>query len=491
MKQKNYATWYKAYDIRSIYQEPIDGTFCYNLWRGIGRHLLEAHGEDATFVFGADVREANNELIYRFLKWLEVWWCENYVGIGIPVEAVDDEQQQMRWVASTMMLYYATKYTFTMWAVFTASHNGPEYVWMKIINNEALLVESDVLQSRVDEYIPVPEEVDEKDFERIWNKAMGDENTLYPLVEEKIQTFSAHLWDRFSSLEKTYTFVVDFSNGAAVWYERIFLEEIVALGWHTVVFLNEKADSDYKAHLSDTTDPHDYKQLQAKIKEIWADFGIMFDGDADRLGFVDEEWTIVWWDIVSGMIALNMLQRDEEETGGKKKIIHDVFFTKAILEAIQEAWWETIKSRVGHRFVKEMFKKEDALFGGELSAHLFFGEIGGFESPLLALYYMMDEVASYEKVSEAIAPYMKYYKPALKKYIVASRNDIDAVYDRIKEEYKDYTLDYTDGVWVYGDDFWFVIRASNTEPVLKMVMEANTQEIWEREIIWLEVCIAS
>jgi phosphomannomutase len=123
------------------------------------------------------------------------------------------------------------------------------------------------------------------------------------------------------------------------------------------------------------------------------------------------------------------------------------------------------------------------LFGGELSAHLFFGEVGGFECPLLALYYLMDECSSHESLSQAVLPYIKYYKPALRKYEVSSQDEVTIILDKIQETYAEYTLDFTDGVGVYADDFWFVIRASNTEPVLKMVMEANSKAIWNDKIV--------
>jgi phosphomannomutase len=128
-----------------------------------------------------------------------------------------------------MMLYYCVKHTFDMGAVFTASHNPPEWVGMKIVNNESLLIESAELSSWVEEYTPVTDDIDEDDFERVFLQATGEENPLYLLIEEKITSLSALYGERFSDLEKKYTFVVDCSNGAAVGYEKIFLEEIVSL----------------------------------------------------------------------------------------------------------------------------------------------------------------------------------------------------------------------------------------------------------------------
>lgn len=482
---KDYSKAYKAYDIRAIYDDPIDNTFVYSLGKGVGKHLLKTVGEEATFVFGADVREANNELVYWFLKWLEEGGCMNYVGVGIPVEAIDDEQQQLRWVASTAMLYYFAKGSFDMGAVFTASHNPAEYVGLKIVNNESLLVPSDQLEDMVDTYESVPDEINEKDFKRIWNKAMGEGNELHDIIETKIQVLSKLYAERFSQVEKKYKIVVDFSNGAAIAYERMFLDEIVAPLGHELIYANDAADSAFCVHLSDTTDVNDYVRLQNKVKEEAADFGVMFDGDGDRLWFVDNKGNLVWGDVINGMIASSMLRG----WGDKKAIIHDVFFTKAVIEKIKELWWIPMKCRVWYRYIKEMFKEHGALFWGELSGHLFFNAIGWFECPLLALYRVMDELSGHESMFVAAQPYLKYYKPPLRMYEIESNKEKENILERIKKHYSKYELDFTDGVGVSADDFWFVIRWSNTTPVLKMVMEADTKEIWDKRIVELEALI--
>lgn len=479
MSVKEYDKAYKAYDIRAIYDDPIDDTFAYSLWKWLGKYLMQTIWKDASLCFWSDVREANNNLIYWFLKWLEDGWCTNYIGLWLPVEAIDDNQIQLWWVCSSSMVYYFTKEAFDIGVVFTASHNPPEYVGMKIVDRQSALIPSQDLQSMVEAY-EVVGEIDEDELDRIGSYAMGEDNPLSAEIEAKVMSYTSLLANKYSTLLHKKKIVVDFSTGAAVWYERMFFDEIIAAG-HDVLYVNEKADSNFSAHLSDTTDPHDYEQLIAVVKESGADFGIMFDGDADRLGIVDNLWRIVDGDIVTGIIACAMLAQNPEQD----VVVHDVFFRKSVLQKIAALWGKPVKSRVGHRFVKEQCKKHEALFGGELSWHLFFNEVGWWENPLMALYYVLQAMGE-NTLSSLVDTYLGSYKAPLRKYTVHDNAQKETILEHIKQWFSQYTIDCTDGVWVYADDFRFVLRPSNTEPVLKLVMEADTQDIWEEKISVIE-----
>ena len=442
---KQYDSCYKSYDIRSIYNEPMDSSFTYSLGKGIGKHLLTTVWEDATFVFGADVREANNELIYRFLKGLEEVWITNYIGIWLPVESKDD-QQQLRWVCSSAMLYYVAKHDFDMWAVFTASHNPPEYVGMKVVNHEALLVPSGDLKAMVETYEPVWE-IDED--------------------------------ERFGSLSKTVKLVVDFSNGSAISYEKSYFDALWESEQFSFVYLDELADSTFSSHESDTTNPHDYENLMKAVVAESADFGIMFDGDADRLWFVNKKGEYVSGDLMVAVMSKNIL-RDAKEGSA---IVYDVTSTNTIPEVIREMWWTPLVSRVGHRYIKEKMIEHNAIYGGELSGHLFFPEAWSIEFPLLALYHTLSEMEQFDWFDEMVAGICTYYKPPLVNYTV---QDKEAVLETIKKAYSSYEQDYTDGVRVNFNDGWFLVRPSNTEPKMRMYIEGPTKEICEARVKELE-----
>lgn len=169
-----------------------------------------------------------------------------------------------------------------MGAVFTASHNPPEYVGMKVVNHEALLVPSEDLKALVSAYTPVPE-LNEDDLQRIWEKAMGPENPLGPVVDDKLEQLSGTIAEKFGSLGKSYKIAVDFSNGAAVSYEQSFLSALAESDQFEFVYTDNLADSTFSSHESDTTNPHDYEKLMKVVVDTNADFGVMFDGDGDRL----------------------------------------------------------------------------------------------------------------------------------------------------------------------------------------------------------------
>jgi len=477
MQEKNYDSCYKAYDIRSIVNEPLDWSFTYSLWKWVAKHLLENIWPEATFVFGADVREANNELIYRFLKWLEDGGIHSYIGVWLPVHALEG-QQQLRWVCSSAMLYYIAKHSFDMWAVFTASHNPAEYVGIKMVNHEALLVPSIDLQDMVSSYESVGE-IDEKDMERIWTKAMGPENALGSIVDEKLQQVSEIIAQEFGSLEKAYKVVVDFSNGSAISYEKSFLEALAESEQFEFVFLNEIADSTFSSHASDTTNPHDYEQLMKAVVDHKADFGVMFDGDADRLWFVNSHGEYVSGDLLVAIIAKNILKNQDAGS----YVVYDVTSTNTIPEVVTQMWWIPIKSRVGHRYIKEKMIENNAIFGWELSWHLFFPKVWSIEFPLLALFHTLSEMEWYQTFDAMISDICKYYKPPLVNYHI---QDKDTVLQKIKEKYANYEQDLTDGIRINMENGRSLVRKSNTEPKIRMYCEAKDKSSCEAIIKELE-----
>ncbi len=474
---KNYESCYKSYDIRSVYDEPMDATFTYSLGKWIGNHLMSTVWADATFVFGSDVREANNELIYWFLKGLEESGITNYIGIWLPVENIWG-QQQLWGVASSAMLYYLGRNNFDMGAVFTASHNPPEYVWMKVINNKGLLVPSADLKALVKEYTPVPE-LDEEDLQRVWEKAMGPENTHESKIDNSLEALSGMIAEKFGSLTSSFKVVVDYSNGSAISYEKSYLEALEQNEQFTFIHQHHLADSTFSSHESDTTNPHDYADLMKAVLDHEADFGIMFDGDGDRLGFVNSKGEFVSGDLMVAVMAKNILTNAEPGSS----VVYDVTSTNTIPEVITKMWGIPVPSRVGHRYIKEKMVENDAVYGGELSWHLFFPEVGSIEFPLLALYHTMQEMDNYDSFDAMVADICQYYKPPLVNYKVT---DKEAVINNIKEAYKEYEQDYTDGVRVNFDDGRFLVRPSNTEPKMRMYAEASTQAICEERVKELE-----
>lgn len=472
---KDYWPSYKAYDIRAVYGEGIDTTLAYSLGRAVGKKVLEKDGEQGSVLISCDVREYNNQLAYYFVKGCEEVGCTNIVGIGLPVENVGGQQQ--RWgVASTAVYYYLNKDICTMWAQFTASHNPPQYAGLKIVDHESHLIDTATIKERVNnEYIEQPEEYDEADFQRILARVMDPQHPLRETLNERYTQLRAVLGDRFAGLSRKYKIVVDFSNGAAIAYEKQMLLDLLATQWHELVFLNDKADAQFSAHFSDTTNPHDYEQLVAAVQKHTADLGIMFDGDADRLGLVDNEWNVIGGDTVVAVLSENILKK----LPAGQAIVYDVTSTQAIHDVILKHQWIPVASRVGHRFIKEKYVEHNAAFGGELSGHLFFSETRWLENALFALYHILDELSWYANCATMVSAINPYYKPALVNYEVHNK---DEILERLKTHFAQYDMDFTDGIRVNMPDFWFLVRASNTEPILRVYSEAKDEENWRHHM---------
>lgn len=463
-----YDKCFKLYDIRSVYQDPLDVVFSYHLGYWIWRHLISTKWIDASFGFASDVRVANNEIIQHFLSWLHNAWIKNINNVWVFVENVWDKKQ-FWWVCSSSFLYYFCKDDIDIWIVFTASHNPPEWVGMKIIGRNWQLIPTEFLKWLVEEYLPV-EESQLLSLENL-QQSINQNNDSQDALQRKHAHIDDLLMNYYKSLSWSYNIVVDFSNWAAVAHEQKFLRSIddTSLNIH---YICNKADSDFSIHQSDTQIPHDYETLIREVKKTEADLWIMFDGDGDRLWFVDNNGNIVEGDVITWIIASDLLKKTWSWL-----IVHDVFTSRTVIDKITSLWWTPIKCRVGHTHVKKLMMENWAIFGWENSWHLFFPEIWWFEFPLLALFHVLSEMETSNKtLSELADPYLSYHKTPLQKIKVKSTKDsLEAVSQHY--EAQGYTIDLTDGIWVYDNDFRFVLRPSNTEPVLKLVIESKNEEI--------------
>jgi phosphomannomutase len=196
------------------------------------------------------------------------------------------------------------------------------------------------------------------------------------------------------------------------------------------------------------------------------DFGIAFDGDADRVGFVDERGDIVPMDLITALIAQTMLKTREGT------IFYDLRSSKAVAEAIAESGGTPMMSRVGHAFIKRQMRDADALFAGELSGHYYFRENYFTESSALAVIFIANLVSAGDApLSAHIAP-LRRYAPSGE--INSKVEDVDAVFARLRAAYPDARFTELDGLTVEYGSWWFNVRASNTEPLVRLNLEAGT-----------------
>lgn len=470
---KDYSKVFKAYDIRALYGSEIDENFSYYLGKGVANYLIKTYWEKVSVILGGDTRWANDTLIESFSEGLLSEDVNNItVAAFNPSTPHPTGKINRRWVCSTSMLYSLGK-NFDFGVAFSASHNPKEYVWMKVFernkNTSAIdLVSTELLKTLFDEQVrSVSDSGWSAQTHAMW---VVPETHLDENIQKEVSNLFNWLWGLYAWLSKQYSFVVDFSNGAAVTLEKDFLMQIVSKT-QNVSLMNDYADGDFPAHHSDTNDVHAYEQLTHSIKAKNSDFGIMFDGDADRIWFVDNKGNMVNGDIISAIIAKQILNEHWDWT-----VLYDVMSSKVISEVVAAQWWTADVTRVWRYFISKELQQRKALFGWELSGHYLFADVGGFEMPLLALYYVMKEFQGYESFETMISAYTKYPKSPVMNYVV---QDSDLVLQKFKDFFVTEDVREIDWVNVFGKDFVLTARKSNTEPKVRVVFEANTQERYD------------
>jgi phosphomannomutase len=260
--------------------------------------------------------------------------------------------------------------------------------------------------------------------------------------------------------------VIDAGNGMAGYTAPAIMERLNV----EVIPLYFELDGNFPNHEANPLDPKNLKDLVKEVKKSNADIGLAFDGDADRCFLVDENGDLVNPSTLTSLIAIRELKRKPES-----KIIYNLISSQAVAEIVHEHGGVPIRSRVGHSYIKKMMAETGAIFGGEHSGHFYFADFWKADSGALAALYAIAELSASKKtLSELLAPLNRYVSSG---EINTKVSDPQAAVDFVKESFKqDYAIDELDGVTVTGPDWWFNVRPSNTEPLLRLNVEAKTPE---------------
>jgi phosphomannomutase len=232
-------------------------------------------------------------------------------------------------------------------------------------------------------------------------------------------------------------------------------------------------------HHPDPTIPENLKDLVQKVQETNADLGIGFDGDADRAMFVDEQGGVVTADMMTALLAPRYLAKEPGAT-----IVYDLRSSWATKEAIEAAGGRAVRERVGHSFIKATMRKHGSPFGGELAGHFYYRHNFTADSSMLTLIQALNHIRETGKpLSSLVAPLRRYHATGEINFHV---DDKKAMMEHLAEVFSDGAIDWLDGVTVQYDDWWFNVRPSNTEPLLRLVLEARTRELMdERKAVLL------
>jgi phosphomannomutase len=419
---------FKAYDIRGIYGDTLTD----DLATRIGRAFVDFLG-CRKVVIGRDMR-SHSPMMFAALARGVTMQGADVVDVGI---------------CSTPMCYFANGSLGADASIMiTASHNPGEWNGMKICREGAIPISG-----------PTGIEAIEK---------LVHDNALKPAAatpgvithHDIAPAYNAHI-RAFADIRRPLRIAVDYANAMGI------VEARALDGLFETRALFDTLDGSFPNHEANPLDHETLEPLQHLVRhEGPFDFGIAFDGDADRVGFVDERGDIVPMDLITALIAQTMLKTREGT------IFYDLRSSKAVAEAIAESGGTPMMSRVGHAFIKRQMRDADALFAGELSGHYYFRENYFTESSALAVIFIANLVSAGEApLSAHIAP-LRRYAPSGE--INSKVEDVDAVFARLRAAYPDARFTELDGLTVEYGSWWFNVRASNTEPLVRLNLEAGT-----------------
>src|SRR5712671_7535305 len=429
---------FKAYDIRGIYPEEINDEGAY----AIGRAYVQQF-EPRRIAVGRDMRLSSPQIAEAVIRGAAHAGAE-VVDLGL---------------VGTEMVYFAVgELGLDGGIMVTASHNPKEYTGMKIVRRGALPVggESGLLDVRDRALAPpvggqTPGQVQQRD--------------IWPAYVDRVMSFID------VSAIRPLKVVIDAANGMAGVMLPPVLERLPMV---EVVRCYFEPDGSFPNHEPNPLLPQNREFIVRKTLEEGADLGVAFDGDADRCFFVDDTGEFVPGDFVTALFAGNVL---EKEPGAK--IIYDVRASRAVPDTIERAGGVALVNRVGHAFIKARMRKEDAAFAGEVSGHYYFRDFSQADSGVVPFLLMLELISKSGRLSEILAPLRSRY------FITGELNtpvpDVALKLQELKERYADGQISHLDGISVDFEDWHFNVRPSNTEPLLRLNLEATSKELMEQK----------
>jgi phosphomannomutase len=425
---------FKAYDIRGIYGEALTEDLAFRIGRAFATFL-----DCRRVVVGRDMRPHSQPLFDALARGLTRQGAD-VIDLGL---------------CSTPMSYFANgRLKADAGIMITASHNPGPWNGFKMCRRDA---------------VPISGATGIADIERIVNErafapaaSSPGTLTLHAIAEEY-----ASFVRSFARLPRRLRVAVDYANGMGI------VEGRALDGLMDVDPMFDTLDGTFPNHEANPLDAETLDAIRHRLRGGGYDFGVAFDGDADRAGFLDEKGDVIPMDMVTALVARSMLQRMPGAA-----IYYDLRSSWAVKEVILENGGRPMMSRVGHAFIKQQMREADAVFAGELSGHYYFRENCYTESSSLAVLNVANLVAaSNVPLSEMIRPMRRYFASGEINSKVA---DTAAVFDRLLQAFPGGNVIRLDGLSIEFKDWWFNVRASNTEPLVRLNLEAKTNDLMER-----------
>ncbi|HEY1450895.1 MAG TPA: phosphomannomutase/phosphoglucomutase [Solirubrobacteraceae bacterium] len=439
---------FKAYDIRGLYGEQIDGDVAERIGRAFARVLSGLAGKPVSELqvgLGHDMRLTAPELAGRYREGL----------LGAGVDVVDAGE-----VGSEMLYYLVGSRGLDGGLMCTASHNPKAYTGAKLLREGALALSGDTgiqdIRRMVEAELSAGADGQSSEAAR----GAVEQVDLYEEFQQAALRFIDP--DTISSMAKPLKVVVDGGNGMAgpmvgPLLQRLGLD-LIETYW--------TPDGNFPDHEPNPLLPENRELIIKRVREEGADLGIAWDGDADRCFFIDETGAFVDGDFLTALLAESLLRKSPGEA-----ILYDVRASWAVPDTVKRAGGTPYINRVGHAFFKTRMRKEGSLFGGEVSGHYYFRDFYCADSGSIPALLVLELLAQEGKsLSQLLAPYHERY--FISGEINSEVTDADAKMEEIAGRYPDARQERLDGISIYYEDWHFNVRSSNTEPLLRLCLES-------------------
>lgn len=447
---------FKAYDIRGIYHEQFDETDAWKIGYATARflrsHLSGYERGQANYqsiCVGRDMRSHSESVANALIEGMNASGA-NVIDIGM---------------IDTPQIYFAINHLGTCGGVqVTASHNPAKYNGFKISGLEAK---------------PIGADTGLKDVEHIAMALLHTKGHAGGAVEkyELKEEYKQHVLKFLNPNVKRLKIAIDASNGMA----GKSVPEVFSDAPVDIIEINFKHDGKFK-HEPNPLVEENLADVKKAVKKHKCDFGVCFDGDADRLMMIDEQCNTIGCDLMTALMSEYFLRDNPKST-----IVYDLRSSRIVAEKVLDNGGTPRRERVGHAYMKKALRDSHAVFGGELSGHFYYRDNFWADSGMITLSHVLNIVSAADgPVSELIAPLRKYAASGEMNFEV---EDKQAMMKNLARKYNDAQIDNLDGVTIIYKNWWFNCRASNTEPLLRLNVEAQDEDMLSEKLGELKVML--
>lgn len=450
-------TIFKAYDIRGIYPSEINEEFAYK----IGQAMAE-FSKAKEIVVGRDTRLSSPSLSQSLINGITESGA-NVLDVGL---------------VSTPTFFFAVRHLKAPAGIqVSASHNPKEYNGFKVVLRDEKGIIKVGLESGLDkirnlvlgQYHFVPKL--HRSLGTIKHRSLGTIEKISGIQEAEID-------DVFQLIPlpdlPSFTVVADPANAMGGQFLEAFFQRLPQIN---LIKMNFEMDGNFPAHEPNPLIFETLDSLRERVLEEKADFGIAPDGDGDRIFFIDERGEVIPASHITALVAKELLVQYPNE-----KILYDVRYAWTAKKVIEEFGGVPVMSKVGHALISGALREENGIFAGESSGHFFFRDTGYAEAPLLVLLYLLKALAREKKpLSEIIAPLVFSYESGEINFRLKSREKAQSIVNELEKRYKDGEIIKIDGLAAEFPDWRFSLRPSNTEPLLRLNIEASSKELMEEK----------